>query len=712
MTDDYLTLTEVAKLAEVGISAASNWRSRHSDFPRPHLLAGQEKFAAAEVTNWLRARRIPKNALKDGEPPGTTYGDRVSRTHEPADTVRTTEQNQARSLSPAVNELRGQHDAALAVEHIFSLLYLKKTDPRRWQSLAGETDWEAVRDLLAHAEPPSWPGAPHISLLPPVDSMDRSSLRAVIRFIDGINLSGSKPVTGYFSDILLEQFERTMGRREGQFTPPSVVRCIVESLGQDLTGTVYDPFCGTGELLVAAAGRGRPRLFGQVANARSFRMTWLNTALHDCPADLRKGGLSPFDDTFADAKFDFVLANPPFNLAGEDFSRRSWPFGEPPRNNANFAWLQHIVGKLTPRGRAAVLMPNMTGMSRGPQDMVIRRGMVEAGVVDSVIALPPHLFRSTPIPTTLWVLRGIDPEASPSDIRFVDATTTGRMTDRTHRVLDERDVEHIVGGQHDRRVVSLEEVRANDYVLHPPVYLRRPTASRAVEDIQAEVESLTRELDHLRARAQSAELDPLAAMAITSANWEEVLLEEVCDVLAGPAKVDRSVDGTPEVPLVLPRNIRASRIAWERLDMVPRAVADRHRRHRLEAGDIVCVRTGTLGRYGQVGDAEAGWLVGPGCMRLRPTDAVDPGYLTYYLGAPDAYRWLEEHATGSVIRHITTGALRQLPVLLPPLAVQREIAAAIDVFDEQLATYAQISRTGEKLRGLIIPMLTARPGEW
>jgi type I restriction enzyme M protein len=704
MTDEYVTLTEVAKLAEVGISAASNWRSRHSDFPRSHVLAGQEKFAAEEIIRWLKARRIPKNRLKGDEPPGTTYGDRLQRIRRPAETARTTEPNQTRWLWSAMNELRGQHDAAAVVEQILGLLYLRKADPRRWQSLTSATDWEAIRELLVHAEPSTWPGGARIPLFPLVDSVDRSSLLAVIRVIDGIDLDGIGPV-----DALLEQFDQGAGRHGGQLTPPSVVRCMIESLGRDLSGTVYDPFCGSGELLAAAAARGEPRLFGQAASARSLRMAWLNTALHGCPVDLRMGTLSPFDDRFAHETFDVIVANPPFNVAGQDFTRRSWLFAEPPRSNANFAWLQHIVEKLTPQGRAAVLMPTMTALTRGTQEAAIRRAMVEAGVVDAVVAMPPNLFQSTPIPTTLWVLRGVAPKAGPAEVRLVDATTAGRMIDRTHRILDDRDVERIVREIRGRPSVSLDDVRANDYVLHAPVYLRRPAVSRSTEDITADIEFLTRQLDHLRARAEQAELDPhLAAASITSGvRWDEIPLAEVCDVLAGPAQMDRSGADAPRTPLVLPRNIRASRITHERLDTVSQATANQNRRYLLAAGDIVCVRTGTLGSYGQVRDTEAGWLVGPGCMILRPTAAVDAGYLTYYLGAPDAYQWLMGHTTGSVIRHITTSTLGQLPVLLPSLQVQREIAAAIDAFDEQVAIHERISETGRSLRNLIIPMLTA-----
>lgn len=714
MTDEYLTLTEVAGLAEVGISAASNWRSRHADFPRPHLVSGQERFAAGEIAQWLGRRRIPRNALKAGEEPGTTYGDRLSRIRGP---VTRAEPDPTARLWTVMDELRGPLDAASAVELVLALLYLKRTDRVLWQSLIASDDGRTARELLGRVAPSAWPGGREAPLLPPVDSSVDRSLRTVIGAIDSIDFDETSQVAGRLSDALLERVERDTGRLGGRFTPPSVARCLVEALGGELSGTVYDPFGGSGELLTAAAGRGDVRLFGQLTGERSLRVAWLNTALHGSPATLRLGKPSVFDDKFAGETFDFILTNPAFNIADQAIAQRSWRFGTPPRHNANFAWLQHVVEKLAPRGRAAVLMPSMAGWVTGNREAEIRRRMVESGVVEGVVALPSFLFPLTSIATIIWLLRGADPDASPpGELRLVDATSIGTMVGGTHRVLDDQDVERVVSAlrqrEHDddfARTVGLDEIRANDHVLHPPVYLRQ-SAAASTRDLRAEAETLTRELDDLRSRATRSRPDEYLreiAAASEHTSWEQVPLGELCAVLAGPAQLDRGGPGTPRTPLVLPRNVQDSRISHERLDTVAPEVADRNMRFELVEGDIVFIRVGTLGRFGQVRDTEAGWLVGPGCMRLRPTDC-DSGYLTHYLGTSDTYQWLQEHATGTAIRNISTDTLKELPVLLPPLAVQREIANAVGAFDEQISIHEEICRTGRKMRDLILPMLTTR----
>jgi type I restriction enzyme M protein len=133
--------------------------------------------------------------------------------------------------------------------------------------------------------------------------------------------------------------------------------------------------------------------------------------------------------------------------------------------------------------------------------------------------------------------------------------------------------------------------------------------------------------------------------------------------------------------------------------------AGRHARYGLTAGDIVCPRTGTLGRYALVSSDEAGWLLGPGCMRIRPGDGVLPGYLLHYLNGSAARDWLMEHQTGSVIHQVNSGTLGELPITLPPIHVQRQIATTMEMVDRQIAEQDRIGAVSRKLRDFILPVL-------
>jgi type I restriction enzyme M protein len=156
---------------------------------------------------------------------------------------------------------------------------------------------------------------------------------------------------------------------------------------------------------------------------------------------------------------------------------------------------------------------------------------------------------------------------------------------------------------------------------------------------------------------------------------------------------------------VLPRNIWSGRVDQGDVDAVAAATAARQSRYRLDPGDIVCARTGTLGRYGLVSTSQAGWLVGPGCMRLRPNHRVRAAYLVHYLTSPEAFEWLMANSVKSVIRSISTNALRQLPVLLPPMPTQDEIVATLAAFDDQISTHRHLAEESEKLRDLLLPLV-------
>jgi type I restriction enzyme M protein len=732
-----LALTDIAKLAEVGLSAASNWRKRHGDFPRPTVVSGQELFAADEVARWLSQRKIARNGLKPHEAPGTTYGDRFIRNGgapaasdqaEPSHVHAEVRSDWGNRLWHIMDLLRSHLELVSAVDFILGMLYLRTTDRELWREVTEQRSWGDVNWMLRRV--PFWENDVPLFATVASDLSGEQQLVRAIKLFNEIDLDSVGSASMF--DALLDKVNRDLGRHGGHFTPSSVVRCMVEVLDPRGTNTVYDPSCGSGEFLVAAAQRGVESVFGQAMNGRSLRMTLLNLSMHDSEAELRIGGPEITHGAFAGEQFDVVLSNPPFNIAlPDDVERDAWPFEAPTKRAANFAWLQLAVHKLKPGGRAGILMPNGT-LFTGGLNAEIRRKMIDAGVVEGIIAFPAGLFAATGIPVSLWLVRRPKPdEPAPSEILFIEATGMGATNERAQRVLREDEVAKIVqeysgwrdfgrSGNFDHsagfaRSVGIEEIRRNDYDLQPRRYVREVIDSHSLlaDTPSARLESLQRELDELTERAKRTRRDVdthLAAMHdSTASEWRDVSLGDICDIQAGPGTVDRERRLTVQgwTPLVLPRNIKRGHLSHDELDTIGPEISAKFVNYRLRPGDIVCARSGTLGRHGLVREAEGGWLLGPSCMRLRPGgDEVVPEYLVHYLNSPEVHMWIMSESRGSTaIPHISAATLRELVIPLPSVAVQRAIAATMDSINVHIEQHQRGASTMQSLRDLVFPSL-------
>ncbi|MFD3525127.1 N-6 DNA methylase [Streptomyces sp. NPDC058653] len=335
----------------------------------------------------------------------------------------------------------------------------------RWASVAAEADSPGLGEHIDRAMGSIMQANPALKgALPTVfreGSVDPRRLAGVVTIVgsmgversrDGSVRDGLAELYAYF----LDNFARAEGRRGGEFhTPRSVGRLMVEML-QPYGGRVYDPACGSGGLLVeagafmAAQGEdpGGMKIYGQEINRHTWRLARMNLAVHGFMngTDIRRGDTLA-DDGHPDLKADFVLAQPPFGLAGrsprEDDPR--WAYGVPGAGTHD-AWLQHAISKLGERGTACLVLPNGSLSSSGAGR--IRRALVEADLVASVVTLPGQLFRSTLIPVCLWTLVKEKPEHRRGQILLVDARDTGMMVDRTERVLGEEDVAKIAGTYH------------------------------------------------------------------------------------------------------------------------------------------------------------------------------------------------------------------------------------------------------------------------
>jgi type I restriction enzyme M protein len=318
-------------------------------------------------------------------------------------------------------------------------------------------------------------------------ALDQRRLGELVDLISGIGLGSAehreKDLLGRVYEYFLGRFASAEGKGGGEFyTPRSVVRLLVDMI-EPYQGRVYDPCCGSGGMFVQSerfveAHGGRRNdisIYGQESNDTTRRMAKMNLAIRGIEADLGPR----WDDTFhhdlhSDLKADYILANPPFNVSdwGGDLLRddRRWKYGVPPASNANYAWLQHMAAKLSPRGVAGVVLANGSLSSQQSGEGQIRQAMVEGDLVECIIALPPQLFYSTQIPASLWFLNrdkanGYGRPGTPTwrdrrgELLFIDARTLGSMVDRTHRELTDEEVARIAGIYHAWR----GEPEAGDY---------------------------------------------------------------------------------------------------------------------------------------------------------------------------------------------------------------------------------------------------------
>lgn len=340
---------------------------------------------------------------------------------------------------------------------------------------------------------------------------------------------------------LLESFADLGGPRDsGFYTPRSVTRVLASVLAVESASTFYDPACGSGELLVAAAenlvataeSAARQSLgvvtYGSAIDGESLYISRMNLALHRIPSNIFLRDSSKYSGVYdAPQKFSRVLANPPFSQSWSDFHPEPALYARPSKGRAVFAWLEHAIRSLEPGGRAAVVMPNGTLFSANRYDVAARQGMLEDGCVEAVIALPPDLFHGTRIPVCAWLLL---PAGSAQDrILLIDASATGHMVNRRRREIDGKEIAeiaetirtwrsaHSTAMTSNTAAVSLTEIRERNYNLSPAVYIRTPSTVADLSSTELSVEQLMNRLASLKETAD--EKDATAQQLLRRLKW-------------------------------------------------------------------------------------------------------------------------------------------------------------------------------------------------
>lgn len=383
-------------------------------------------------------------------------------------------------------------------------------------------DLDAAMDAIEKANPTLKGILPKVFASPNIDKL---ALGALIDLIGDIALgdeaSKSKDILGRVYEYFLGEFAAAEGKKGGQFyTPRSIVELMVDMI-EPHKGRVYDPACGSGGMFVMSekfvlSHRGRLddiSVFGQESNHTTYRLCRMNLAIRGIDGSQVQWNSegSFLKDAHPDLKADYILANPPFNQDdwGWDIVKNDprWKYGTPPSSNANFGWMQHMIYHLAPKGVMAMVLANGSLSSQSSGEGEIRKNIVDADLVDCIVALPKQLFYNTGIPACLWFISrkrlGNGDRKRTGEVLFIDASEMGHLVDRTHREFTEEVVQKIAGTYHEWRSkeskyedikgfcksVTLPDIQKHNYVLTPGRYVG---AAAIADDGEPFAEKMTR----------------------------------------------------------------------------------------------------------------------------------------------------------------------------------------------------------------------------
>jgi type I restriction enzyme M protein len=480
----------------------------------------------------------------------------------------------------AADHLRGQVDAAEYKHVVLGLVFLKyisdafeehrdqllKSHPdeaedrdayraegvfwvpreARWSHLQSNAKQPTIGKLVDDAMDAIERDNPSLKGVLPKDyarpSLDKVVLGRLIDLVGTIGLGDkenrSRDVLGRVYEYFLGQFASAEGKKGGEFyTPRCVVRLLVEMI-EPFKGRVYDPCCGSSgmfvqseEFLAEHGGKlGDISIFGQESNPTTWKLAKMNLAIRGIEANLGTHNADTFrNDLHKDLRADFILANPPFNMStwGGEVLREDvrWKYGVPPPRNANYAWIEHMIHHLAPNGVAGFIMANGSMSSQSSGEGAIRQAIVQADLVDCMIALPGQLFYGSMIPAALWFLSRDKAYGMFRDRRgealFIDARKMGHLVDRRHRELSDEEIGKIARTYHAWRgekdageyadlagfckSAALKEVESHGFILTPGRYVGTEEAEDDGEPFPEKMKRLIGEL-----RTQLGEADRLS----------------------------------------------------------------------------------------------------------------------------------------------------------------------------------------------------------
>lgn len=703
-----VTVSEIAQLAGVSVSAVSNWRKRYADFPAPvEGAAAGDFFALTDVRVWLDRR---------------------------GKTVRSTKQKGLHELIAGVAEfLRGEaapnESLLLALLQVLAIWRYSVTSANRTRS-GSASAWSGLQSASEEQLPAAWQHA--VDSLPVADnpavrevlsapSVSWPAVEQLIAAIDRLGNEGMREssvrVFGQAVSLVIKQLQESQAVRVfGSATPRSLTSLIVQLLSP-LDGVVYDPAAGHA-MALAEAGREEEgkaiRLFGQEISEYSWRVGVLHLALCGFEATLKRGD-TLLHDAFSGQVANRIILDPPLNarLSSTDivFDPR-WKYGT--SNFADWMWAQHLLEHLAPNG-IGVMAVSLGSLSRGGRDAMIRARLIDAGEVDAVIALPPGLVAGTNVSIAL-LLFDRTREGNRGDVLFVDARQLGlsrrgltsdmtpeaitRITDavrawRSGQPVSEptfaavASTSEILGGT---TTVGDQEAHAD---LTPNRFIRyaaetdKAGALEQLEEIQATLEASRQALGET-IELQSAVDSAALRLAAAQDEWPAVRLRDVLEerpAVGSRPDPDGSGEERPFVSTSFATHSggRIDRLPEERTRSKRRVRAARH-------GDVLLASRGIDPSSRRLSCAtvyiDADLSFSDSLLLLTPrADLLDPDYLRYTLTSGPGVAALAALSTGTTIANIRPDAIMEMEVRVPPLAVQKQIVTSL----------REVERASEKL---------------
>ncbi|GAA1595503.1 hypothetical protein GCM10009764_18220 [Nocardia ninae] len=728
---------EIAALAGIDKSLLSTWKRRHASFPRPRSSEEGDLFALAEMIEWMKDRPIPDGQLLATERKGCTYAERVVRNSRQRDAGSYDRSGggdgsarQGSDRADALAELYGPLAKRVCgsgpqidyLQLLLCLVFVRVVAPKQWARITDLVN-EAGKDLRSPAQLLDALGVI-------VDTVLREhgvlpGIRTVFARLQPSSVEDIAQVHRTCHDLGRDSFQEILdrfadwGQRDSSefFTPSSIVRLATEILLGEVTGPVrcHDPYLRFGEFISAAASAvAGVETSGFGRHPEQLRLAAMNIAIHGAGVtDLLSGdALTSGEAASPSPTFDFVLTNPPFNQKNSaewPVPEEGWPFAAPPAKNGNFAWLQQVYASLKRGGRACVVMPNQAAVSDNKTEIAIRQAMVKKGVVECVVALPPGLFATTPVPVSVWFL--IKPAKTPDSVVLTDADAAGETKARDSVLLiDARAAGEKKAG---RRHLTEQDMRS---MVDCYREWRSGAGKFRPKDLGRGGIAVAADVTEIERREFS--LSPADYRPIPGTNADENAqpLSVLCEIQAGPSNalikdLEFVDDG---VAMIAPSQLRHRGIRDEHAKRVRPEDARRLAKFELADGDILCARTGTLGPCAIADQSAEGLLFGTGLLRLRARDlaVVDPRYLIAFLSLPSTVTWIENKAAGTTIPSISSANLGKLLVPLPALDVQKRIGAEVAAADAGIAALHERMQTAEVERTSFVIALFEKPPAW
>lgn len=362
---------------------------------------------------------------------------------------------------------------------------------------------------------------PKIYASPDLDKRVLGEVVDLFTNMDMEDTEDSKDLLGRTYEYCIQQFAAYEGVKGGEFyTPSSIVKTIVAILKPFKNCRVYDPCCGSGGMFVQSAKfiqahsgkRGEIAVYGQESNADTWKMAKMNMAIRGIDADFGPYQADTFfNDLHKTLKADFIMANPPFNLSnwGQENLKDDvrWKYGTPPAGNANYAWIQHMIHHLAPNGKIGLVLANGALSTQSSGEGEIRKNIINADLIEGIVALPTQLFYSVTIPVTLWFISKNKKQKNKT--LFIDARKMGHMVDRKHRDFSDDDIQKLAdtfsqfqdGTLEDVKgfcaVVDTREIEKQDFILTPGRYVGIEETEEDDEPFEEKMARLTSELSDM-----------------------------------------------------------------------------------------------------------------------------------------------------------------------------------------------------------------------